>query len=277
MWNEVKVHDRAPSPQKAGESCQDELHGQHVKRQLSHTRVRSKKQSLGHIPRVAPSEQDLDTRSASQAGQTVQSPTVVAGAQRASKKGENPRFEPPSQTSSATQTASPPIFVGRSKTASDLPKCYLDPRIQAAFAKRPAEVLKRAHDQESAHERQAREERRIAMAVHNVAAYDPYPTVIRDVQIHPRPTSLNSQCGTVLANEDNYVVKEEESHDDSEWDRCLPPPIARNDGSNSRPTSLNSQCGTVLANEHDYFVREEGSHDEEGEWDRCEVTSSEED
>ena len=276
MGNEDKVPDRATSPQKSVESCQDELQRLRLNRQRRQARICAKKQNLGHIPRVAPSEQDLDTGSASQAGQTVQKSTVVAGAQRASKKGQNPRFEPPSQTSSGSQTGSPPTLAFRSKIASHLPKCYLNPHVQAAFATGPGEVLKRAQDQESAQERQAREERRIAMIVHNVAAPDPYPTIIHNVRIHRRPTSLNSQCGTVLANEHDFLVKEEESHEDSDWDRCLSPPIARDAGSKSRPTSLNSQCSTVLANEHDYLVREEGSHDE-GEWDRCEMSSSEED
>ena len=113
------------------------------------------------------------------------------------------------------------------------------------------------------------------MAVHNVADPCLPPPIIRDVRIHPRPTPLDSQCGTVLANEHDHVVREDGSQDDSEWDRCLSPPIARDDGSSSRPTSLNSQCGTVVANEHDYFVRDEEVH-VEGEWDRCDVSSSEE-
>ncbi|KAM0796308.1 hypothetical protein BDR22DRAFT_917901 [Usnea florida] len=274
MGKEDKVHDRATSPQKSVELCQDELQRLRLNRQRRQARICAKKQNLGHVPRVAPSEQDLDTGSASQPGQAVQKSTVVAGAQQACKKGQTPPFESPSQTSSGSQTGSPPIL----KFASHFPKCYLNPHVQAAFrfATGPGEILKRAHDQESAHERQAREERRIAMIVHNVAAPDPYPTTIHNVRVHRRPTSMNSQCGTVLANEHDYMVKEEASHDDSEWDRCLTPPIARDDGSNSRRTSLNSQCGTVLANEHDYLVREEGSHGE-GEWDRCEMSSSEED
>ena len=276
MGNEDKVHDRSTSPQKPGESCQDEPHRQRSKRQLRQARVSFKTQNLGHIPRVAPSEQYMDTGSASQAGQTFQDSTAVAGSQRASKKEQNPRCQPPSQTSSGTQTVSQHILSGRLKMPSRLPKCYLQPDIQAAFATKLDQAPRSPHFPECAHERQAREDRRIALAVHNVADPCLPPPIIRDVRVHPRPTSMNSQCGTVLANEHDYVVREEGSQDDSEWDRCLSPPIARDDGSNPRPTSLNSQCGTVLANEHDYFVREEGSHDE-GEWDRCEMSSSEED
>ena len=87
MENKDRVRDKITSPQKPGESYQDELHRQRLKRQLHQARVCSKKQTLGHIPRVAPSEQDLDTGSASQAGQTIQNSSAVAGVQRASKKG----------------------------------------------------------------------------------------------------------------------------------------------------------------------------------------------
>ena len=278
MGNEDMVHDRATSPQKPGETCQDELHRQRLKRQLHEARVCPKKQNIGPMPRVAPLEQDSDTGSASQAEQTIKNTMAVAGVQRVSKKGQNLRCQPPSQTSSGTQTASQPaILAGRSAIPSHLPKCYLQPNVQAAFTTKPGEVPRSAHDQECAHERQAREDRRIAMAAHNVAApcYRS-PPIIPNVRIHRRPTSLNSQCGTVLANEDDYLVREEGSHDDSEWDRCLSPPNVPDDRTHARPTSLSSQCGTVLANEHDFFAREEEFHDE-GEWDRCEMSSSEED
>ena len=276
MGNEDKIHDRATIPQKSGESWQDALHRQRLRRQFHQPHVYPNKQTLGHIPPVAPSEQDPDTESASQAGPTVHNSTAVAGAQRAGTKGQNPRFQPLSQTSSGTQKASQPISSRRPKNPSGLPECYLHPNVQAAFATKIEHAPISPHFQECAREVQAREDRRIAMAAHNVAApcYQA-PPIIRNVRIHARPTSLNSQCGTVLANEHDYLVREEESHDEGEWDRCLSSPNERDDCTHARPTSLNSQCGTVLANEHDYFAKGEGCHDE-AEWDRCEMSSSEE-
>ena len=273
MENEDRLRDKLTSQLKTMNAAMDKL--EQYNRQDRKAWVSSKKQNVGHIPRSTPSKQDLDTGSASQAGQTVQSTPTVAGEQRPSKKGQNPRFQPPSLTSSGTQTVSQPISSGRSAFPSRLPECFLYPEVQQAFTNGPGEYLRGAHDQKNADERQAREDRRIAMAVHNVADPCLRTPIIRDVRIHPRPASLSSQCGTVLANEDDYLVKEEGPHDDSEWDRCLSPPNVRDHGSNARPTSLNSQCGTVLANEHDYFVGQEESHDE-GEWDRCEMSSGEE-
>ena len=272
MENEDRTRDNITSRLKTMNANMDKLE-LNDQRPLRKAQVSSKKQNVGYFPRITPSKQDLDTGSASQAGQTVQTTTTVAGEQRPSKKGLKARFQPPSLTSSGTQTVSQSISA---RYPSRLPECYLYPEVQQAFANGPEEYLRGVKDQKIAHERQAREDRRIAMAVHNVADPCLRAPIIRDVRTHPRPTSLNSQCGTVLANEDDYLVKEDGSHDDSEWDRCLSPSNVQDDRTHARPTSVNSQCGTVLANEHHYFVKEEGSHDE-GEWDRCEISSGEED
>ena len=276
MGNKDKVRDRFASPQKIGGSIQDELDRQHSRRQLSQAGVRSKKQNVGHIPRAVPSEQDLDTGSTSQAGQKVQNPTAVAGAQRASKEGKIPRCQPPSQTSAGIQKVSQRILSGRPVTSSRSNESSRRPNVLEALAEKDEQDRGSTRGQENAYESQARADRRIAMAKHNVIDYYTCPPNIRDIRIHPRPTSLNSQCGTVLANEDDYLVREEGFDDDGEWDRCLSPPKVRDVRIHARPTSLNSQCGTVLANEDDYLVREEGL-DDDGEWDRCEMSSGEED
>ena len=46
------------------------------------------------------------------------------------------------------------------------------------------------------------------------------PSIDQVVRTHSRPTSLNSQYGYALANEEDYVLKEESDHEDDEWDLC---------------------------------------------------------
>ncbi|KAL9075014.1 MAG: hypothetical protein Q9161_001945 [Pseudevernia consocians] len=46
------------------------------------------------------------------------------------------------------------------------------------------------------------------------------PSIDQVVRTHSRPTSLNSQYGYALANEEDYVLKEEAGHGDDEWDLC---------------------------------------------------------
>ena len=277
MGNKDKVRDRFTSPQKIEGSIQDELDRQRSRRQLGQAGVNSKKQIVGHIPRVAPSEQDLDIGSASQAEQKTQNTTAVSGVQRAGKKGENSPGQPPSQTPASFQIVPQRVLSGRPVNPSGSNESSLRPNVLDGLAKKYEQDRESAHDQESACGCQARADRSIAVAQHNVVIdYYTCPPNIRDIRNHPHPTSLNSQCGTVLANEDDYFVREEGLQDDGEWDRCISPPRVRDVRIHTRPTSLNSQCGTVLANEDDYLVREEGLHDD-GEWDCCEMSSGEED
>ena len=172
------------------------------------------------MPRIAPSEQDLDTGSASQTGETIRNTTAVAGAQRASKKGQNPRCQPPSQTSAGFHTVSQPILPFNASTSSRSNERFRQLNDLDALENNDEQDRGSADGQESAYEGQASVDRRIALAEHDVIdSYLSLPNA-RDECTNSRPASLNSQCGTVLANEHEYVVREEGFHDDDEWDRC---------------------------------------------------------
>ena len=158
---------------------------------------------------------------------------AVNGARRASKRGETCCTHLLSQSSPNSRAlSSNPLPPG------DLPvSSHSDRKVRQVDGFRALEQYS-GHGRGSVHGRQRAREKRVSghgrttitagtrlvpsSADAELDIIDSYfsPSIDQVVRTHSRPTSLNSQYGYALANEEDYVLKEESDHEDDEWDRC---------------------------------------------------------
>ena len=184
------------------------------------------------VPTAARSERYLQFGQGNGMGRAGVDAAAVNGARRASKLAQTPSPHRPSQSSPNPRAVSP-----QSLSPGDLSGSSHSERTTRQVNGFRALEQYRERGRGSVRGRERAGEGRVrgrgrtmdagtrfisSSADAELDIIDSYlsPSIDQRFRTHARPTSLDSQSGYVLANEEDYVPKEEPDHEDDGWDRC---------------------------------------------------------